>query len=56
MSTLIEAPSRIEPCLLHEAGAEIIDLVVELSAATHTLGSRLHTRSAEALADLVGVG
>lgn len=55
MNTLIEAPGRIEPCLLDEAGAEIIDLVAEVSAASHTLGSRLHPRSAEVLADLVRV-
>lgn len=55
MDTLIEAPTRIEPCLLDEASTEIVDLVAELSAAAHTLGSRLHPRSAEALADLVRV-
>ena len=55
MDALIESPTRIEPCLLDEAGTEIVDLVAELSAAAHTLGARLHPRSAEALADLVRV-
>jgi Fic family protein len=55
MSTLIETSSRIEPCLLDEAGVEIVDLVAALAAAAHTLGARLHPRSAAALADLVRV-
>ncbi|NGM24299.1 Fic family protein [Roseomonas stagni] len=51
----IEAPTRIEPCLLDEAGAEIVDLVASLSAAAAALGSRLHPRSAAGLADAVRI-
>lgn len=50
-----ETPSRIEPVLLDEASAEILDLVAELSCASGALGNRLHPRSAENLADLVRV-
>ena len=55
MEPIIESPSRMEPCLLDMAGTEIVDLVAELSAASHTLGARLHRHSAAALADLVRV-
>ena len=55
MPPLNEAPSRIEPCLLSEAGVEIVDLVAALSGATQKLGARLHPRSAAGLADLVRV-
>ncbi len=55
MTTNDEAPSRIEPCLLEETTAEIVDLIAALSAATGALGSRLHPRSAAGLADLVRV-
>jgi len=47
-----ETASRIEPCL-PEAGAAILDLVAALSAATATLGARLHPHCAAALADAV---
>ena len=50
-----ESTSRIEPCLLDEASTEIVDLVASLSGAAHTLGARLHKRSAAGLADLVRV-
>src|SRR5271169_2856995 len=53
--TATESPSRIEPCLLDEAGAEILDLVADLSAASQTLGARLHPRSAASLAELVRI-
>jgi len=53
--TLIETPSRIEPSLLDETNAEILDLVAELSRASGALGNRLHPRSAANLADLVRV-
>jgi Fic family protein len=52
---LTETPSRIEPALLDEANAEIIDLVAELSRASGALGNQLHPRSAANLADLVRV-
>jgi len=55
MTTPIESPSRIEPCLLDETTAAIVDLVASLAAAASALGSRLHPRSAEGLADLVRV-
>ncbi len=51
----IETPSRIEPCLLDETNAEILDLVADLSRAAGALGNRLHPRSAANLADLVRV-
>lgn len=50
-----ETPSRIEPALLDETNAEILDLVAELSRASGALGNRLHARSAENLAELVRV-
>lgn len=52
---LIEAPTRIEPCLLDEVNPQLLDLVAELSRASGVLGSRLHPRSAANLADLVRV-
>lgn len=55
MATPIESPSRIEPCLLDDMTAEIVDLVASLAAASNALGSRLHPRSADGLADLVRV-
>ena len=55
MSATIEAPTRIEPCLLDETPAEIVDLVASLAGAAHRLGARLHPRSAESLAELVRV-
>ena len=55
MTTPAESPSRIEPCLLDDTTAEIVDLVASLAAAASALGSRLHPRSAEGLADLVRV-
>jgi Fic family protein len=55
MTTHGEPPSWIEPCLLDEVGTEIVDLVASLSGAAHTLGARLHPRSAAGLADLVRV-
>ena len=55
MSATIEAPTRIEPCLLDETPAEIVDLVASLAGAAHRLGARLHPRSADSLAELVRV-
>ena len=55
MPELEETPARIEPCLLDETNAEIVDLVAALSGAAHALGSRLHPRSASGLAGLVRV-
>ncbi|KJU84792.1 filamentation induced by cAMP protein fic [Candidatus Magnetobacterium bavaricum] len=53
--TLIETPSRIEPCLLDETSPEILDLVADLSSAAASLGNRLHPQSAANFADLVRV-
>ena len=50
-----EGPSRIEPCLLDEAGLELIDLIASLSSAAQALSGRLHPKSAAALADLVRI-
>lgn len=55
MSALEETPARIEPALLDETGGEILDLVADLSAATASLGSRLHPRSAAGLAEAVRI-
>jgi Fic family protein len=55
LTLLEETPARIEPCLLDNSSPEIVDLVASLSGAAHSLGSRLHPRSAESLAELVRV-
>ena len=55
MTALPETPARIEPCLLDETSAAILDLVAALSAASNTLGTRLHPRSAAGLADAVRI-
>lgn len=55
MSATIEAPSRIEPCLLDETPPEIVDLVAALAGATSALGARLHPQSAAGLAELVRI-
>lgn len=52
---LIETPARIEPCFLENAGAELLDLVAEISTASAALGARLHPRTASSLAGLVRV-
>lgn len=53
--TLLETPSRIEPCFLDEARGEVLDLVSELPGAATALASRLHPKTAAQLADLVRV-
>jgi Fic family protein len=50
-----ESVARIEPCILDEMGAEIVDLVAGLSSAAAVLGARLHPRSAAGLADAVRI-
>ena len=55
MPPVLETPARIEPCLLDETSPEILDLVAALSAASNTLGARLHARSAAGLADAVRI-
>ncbi len=51
----LEAPDRIEPCFLENAGGELLDLMAELPAAAGRLGSRLHPKTASSLASLVRV-
>ncbi len=53
--TLVETPSRIEPCLLESAHGPMLDLLPELSAAASTLSARLHPKTAANLAELVRV-
>lgn len=53
--TFIETPGRIEPCLLDEVDAQVLDLVANLSGAARVLGARLHPHSAANLADLVRI-
>jgi Fic family protein len=48
-----ERPARIEPARLEESPEPVADLVAELSAASATLGARLHPHTAANLADLV---
>jgi Fic family protein len=55
MTSTEETPSQIEPCLPDETSPEILDLVAALSAATNSLGARLHPRSAAALAESVRI-
>lgn len=50
-----ESVARIEPCLLANAGGELLDLVVEIPAAANRLGARLHPCTAASLAHLVRV-
>ncbi len=50
-----ETAARIEPCLLDEAGVEILDLMANLSSAAAGLGVRLHPRSAAGLTDAVRI-
>ena len=53
--TTSETPSRIEPARLEEIPESISDIVAELAAASAKLGSALHPRTAENLADLVRI-
>src|SRR5271156_3816921 len=55
MLVSLETPSRIEPCLPDETSPAIVDLVAALSAASNSLGARLHARSAAGLADTVRI-
>jgi Fic family protein len=50
-----ESPTCIEPCLLDEAGTELLDLVAGLSSASAALGARLHPRVAASLADAMRI-
>lgn len=55
MSDALETPGRIEPCRIEDPNEELADLIADLSAASATLGSRLHPRTAASLADLVRI-
>jgi Fic family protein len=55
MPELAETPSRIEPCLLESVPVEITDQIARLTAATQSLGGRLHLSTVENLANLVRV-
>lgn len=50
-----ETPYRIEPCLLSNPPAVIVDLVASLSAAAQRLEQGLHPKTAATLADLVRI-
>lgn len=50
---LNETPTRIEPARLDQAPEQIADVIAELSAATATLGARLHPATAGHLAEVV---
>ena len=39
MTGLLETPTRIEPCLLEQTSAEIVDLIATLSAVAERLGA-----------------
>ena len=51
--SILESPNRIEPTRLNPVPEKVNDLVAELSASTSALGSRLHSKTASNLADLV---
>lgn len=51
----LETPQRIEPARLEEIPEAISDIVAELAATSARLGSALHPRTAENLADLVRI-
>ncbi len=53
--TLIEAPSRIEPARLDAAPEAIANVIADLSAASATLGAKLHPATAAALASAVRI-
>lgn len=55
MSSPIESPYRIEPCLLENIPIGIADRIAELTSLSEQLGARLHPRTAASLADLVRI-
>lgn len=52
---VVEAPDRIEPARIEAPAGELLDLVAEVAARGSALGSKLHPRTADNLADLVRV-
>ena len=55
MNAASEPVSRIEPCLLENAGGVLLDLLTEIPAAASRLGARLQPKTAASLASLVRV-
>src|SRR3954447_17265816 len=51
----LEPTYRIEPCLLDELPASLVDVIAELTQASAALGARLHPSSAASLAEVVRV-
>lgn len=51
----VDSIYRIEPTLLEAPNAEIADVIADLSAQAAMLGSKLHPRTAQGLADLVRI-
>jgi Fic family protein len=51
----LEPTYRIEPCLLDDLPASLVDVIAELTQASAALGARLHPSSAASLAELVRV-
>ena len=51
----LETPARIEPTRLEDVGADLTDVVAELSSAAESLGKGLHPATAASLADLVRI-
>jgi Fic family protein len=52
---LIEATSRIEPCLPDALEPSVVDLVASIASASERLGGKLHPQTALSLAELVRV-
>ncbi len=52
---VLETPARLEPCQLSSYSERLADVMSSVTAASTTLGTRLHPRSAKGLADLVRV-
>src|SRR5436309_12180860 len=51
----LETPYRIEPCLLSQPPASVVDRIADLSAASQRLAQGIHPRTASSLAELVRV-
>lgn len=51
----LETPYRIEPCLLGQPPASVVDRIADLSAASQRLAQGLHPRTASSLAELVRI-
>jgi len=51
----IEAPYRIEPCLLENIPIGMTDLIANLTTSSERIASRLHPNTAASLAELVRI-